>query len=125
MAAYIYKLSKDKWGKTYADILAELLDPEFTDSPSFGWEGEGIEMPSGLEPVSWQILTKEEKVLGFWLEWDPKKNAPDGSKGYYSLRRDVKEHRPNSQNPGYIRARKELNLPLTKEQERIFKETNK
>lgn len=115
-----HKLPKDKWGKTYADILIELLGQELADCPHVEWQSEGMEMPSGLEPVYWQTLTKQERVLGFWLEWDSRKTAPDGSQGYYSVRRDIHEHQPDPRNPNYILARKDLGLPLTGEQLQIL-----
>lgn len=47
------------------------------------WEGDTL--PGGTPNESGTILTKDGKIYHYWLDWDPDKTAPDGTKGWYSL----------------------------------------
>ena len=122
------QIERDKWGKTHTDIFDELLRER--GIPRYALihgVGEGEILPTGLENDYWVILTPDEKIEGYWLDWNPEKLNPDGEKGYYIFRDSVPSSRPSEKDqkdPYYLRARKKLGLPLTQEQERILKEAN-
>jgi len=121
------ELPRDKWGKLYEEILAELLEERgVTEHVAFHQSGEGLELPSGFETSSFLVLTPDGTLWDYYLDWDPEKLNPDGEKGYYKLRepwdRTVEESDSLWRDPQYLRARKQLNLPLTEEQERILRE---
>jgi len=117
------ELPRDKWGKLYEEILAELLEERgVTEHAAFHQAGEGLELPSGFETSSFLVLTPDGTLWDYYLDWDPEKLNPDGEKGYYKLRepREATEE-GLKEDPQYLRARKQLNLPLTEEQERILR----
>ncbi len=118
------RTERDKWGKTHKDIFDELLrERGITKYALIHGVGEGGILPTGLENDYWVILTPDEKIEGYWLDWDPEKLNPDGEKGYYIFRESVPSRKPNEQgqkDPYYLRARKELGLPLTEEQKQIL-----
>lgn len=125
--AYMRQPRRDHWGKTSGEVFDELLrDRGITRYSTFRGSAEGEELPSGIESVSRWILTPDETVQVFMLEWDQNRSAPDRSKGYYILRtsgpwsqeRLVRE----ATNPNFLRARKELALALTERQVRILRE---
>ena len=117
------ELPRDKWKKTYEDILDELLKERgVTEYVAFDQTGEGLPLPSGFETSSFIILTPDGKVWDCFLDWNPERINPDGEKGYYKLR----EPRERSaeyleSDTNYIRARKQMSLPLTEEQEHILR----
>ncbi len=115
---------RDKWGKTPGDILRELLaDQGITEYAVIGGSTEGGKLPTDLETESWVILTPDGKLWDYFLDWDPETINPDGEKGYYRFREPREETPEGYQDyPGYLRARRELGLPLTEEQEHIFQE---
>ena len=118
------ELPRDKWGKLYEEILAELLEERgVTEHAAFHQAGEGLELPSGFETSSFLVLTPDGTLWDYYLDWDPEKLNPDGEKGYYKLRdaweRSTQYFEDDSQ---YLKARKQLNLSLTEEQERILRE---
>lgn len=122
-------VERDKWGKDQDDILDELLKEQgITEYAIEGGSDEGGQLPTKLETCSWIILLSNERILGFWLDWDPKRIAPDGSKGYYRLKRSEgpAEGRLAKgwwlKSPSYIYARTKLGLPITEKQEKILKE---
>lgn len=139
-------VERDKWGKDQEDILDELLKEQGIIKYAIVHASfEGGRLPTKLETSSWSILLPDERILGFTLDWDPKRIAPDGSKGYYKLKGPTGGKRAEDESgeityftpkgpveviepgwrlkdPYYIRARKELGLPLTEEQEKILEE---
>ena len=122
-----FDLPKDKWGNNLGEIFRALLTERgVTNYAYVGSTTEGGELPSGLEPCSFWILTPDGKFQSYTIDWDPEKLNPDGEKGYYKLRepweRPVEEGDSLWLKPDYITARKQLNLPLTEEQERILRE---
>lgn len=127
-------VTKDRWGKNQWEVAQELLKEQGTTKfAAFQECPEGEYLPAGsngawLETMSWAVMTPNENVRDYFIGWDENKIAPDGSKGYYVL-----ENRPlwsqqtiydYRDDPHYLRARKELGLLLTKEQEKILKECN-
>jgi len=118
-------VERDKWGKDQDDIFNELLKEQgITEYAITGGSSEGDQLPTKLETESWFILLPDERILGFILDWDPKRIAPDGSKGYYRLKKTVESFVEDwrIKDPHYIRARTKLGLPITKEQEKILKD---
>ena len=123
-------VSKDRWGKNQWEVAQELLREQgLTKLAGFQESPEGEYLPAGpdgawLETMRWFILTPDEMVRSCMLDdWDENKTAPDGSKGYYILRvREwpQEEVATEEDNPDYMRARKELDLPLTEEQQKIL-----
>lgn len=115
-------------GRHQGQILVELLKEEgFFSFARFGASGEGKYLPTGLEEMSWSVMTPDGSVRDVWLGWDENKVAPDGSQGFYKLTImplwSQELHKEYEANPGYIRARKELGLPLTTEQEEILNQS--
>ncbi|MDP2641368.1 MAG: hypothetical protein Q8P39_02400 [Candidatus Yanofskybacteria bacterium] len=122
--------TKDCWGKDQGDILSEFLKTKgITTYTTFWVSSEGKELPTGLESMGFWVLTLEGTVQIYSVDWDENKTAPDGSKGYYIVHPETSwsetDIAKEEKNPNYLRARKELGLPLTEEQERILKEANK
>ena len=61
-------------------LLKELgITEKYTDIDS---TSEGKNLPGGFQSESGLILTEDDKVYTYWLDWDPEKTAPDGSKGW-------------------------------------------
>lgn len=118
---------RDKWGKTYEDILDELLKERgVSEYAAFGAHDQGLELPSGLLTWWCLVLSQDGILWGYFLDWDPDKGNPDGEKGYYKLR----EPRERStkyfeEDLDYIRARTKLGLPLTEKQQHIVQEWGK
>jgi hypothetical protein len=105
---------------------------------------EGKSLPGGIESCSGTILTEDGKIYHYWLDWDPEKIAPDGSKGYYTLGENKyytdekgekcpffeeaspEEYKRYQEHPEehieYLLAKKELNLPLSDKEKEILKE---
>ncbi|MBI2594861.1 MAG: hypothetical protein HYW38_01205 [Candidatus Colwellbacteria bacterium] len=46
---------------------------------------EGGPLPGGIPKLSGTILVEDGHVFTYWLDWDPNKTAPDGTKGWYTL----------------------------------------
>jgi hypothetical protein len=121
------EVPRDKWGKTYDDVLDEFLRKRgVIKYVAFDQTGEGLPLSSGFETSSFLVLTPDGKLWDIFLDWDPEAMNPDGEKGYYKLRepreRTVEESDSLWRDPSYLRARKQLNLPLTEEQEQILKD---
>ena len=120
------EVERDHWGKNQWDLRREFLQEKgISRFAAFGTSGEGHYLPTGLEEISCAILTPDEKVRFCILGWDENKIAPDGTTGYYTLTLrecSLKEIGTGEYNSEYIRARKQLGLPLTEEQERILRE---
>lgn len=116
---------RDKWGKTPSEVFNELLvERGISKYATVTATQDGVDLPSGIESQVWWVLTPDENVQTYALRWDEDKQAPDGSRGYYVLliseawsRDSIEEMRDDSD---YLRARKELRLPLTEEQEKIL-----
>ena len=114
------------------EVIAELLKGKGIDRfalITMDWEGNTL--PGGTPTESGEILTDKGKVFRFWLDWDPTKVSPDGTQGWYTLGEErmffseidpLRDRYPTDKS--YLRARKELDLPLTQEQERILREEN-
>ena len=67
-------------------VIAELLKDKGNHRFAFlsvDWEGDTL--PGGTPNESGEILTHDGRVFRFWLNWDPEKPAPDGTKGWYTL----------------------------------------
>ena len=104
----------DKWGQNQHDILADLLCRSGTvEYQAFDDVGEGHTLPTGLETMSWKVLTKDGVVRDYFLEWDPAGTAPDGSAGYYQIRCASYNVPVRDRHPGYVQARRKLGLTLT------------
>ncbi|MBI2594863.1 MAG: hypothetical protein HYW38_01215 [Candidatus Colwellbacteria bacterium] len=120
---------RDKWGKTPSEVFEELLREQgIVRYATINATQDGVDLPSGIEAQVWIILTPDGIVQTYGLRWDESRTAPDGSKGYYTLLTQEpwsQEEVEAFNNFGYLRARKELGLPLTEEQERILKEADK
>ncbi len=56
----------------------------------FNCSEEGKFLPGWGTNESGMILTEEGKVYHYWMDWDPEKTAPDGSKGWYTLGENFK-----------------------------------
>lgn len=114
---------QDRWGKSIGEVFRELLQErgiaKYADVYSVT---DGKELPSGLESHGFWILTSDGKLWDYTIEWDADKLNPDGEKGYYMLSEPRDATGEWDDRPYYIRARKQLNLPLTEEQERILQE---
>jgi hypothetical protein len=101
----------------FSQLLGELgISKEFAEIDCVE---EGKILPGGYEYESGMILTEDGKVYAFWLDWDPEKKAPDGSKGWYTLGendgffREVSpgsERYPKSDDESFQKAKKELGL---------------
>lgn len=77
---------KDKWGKTASQVCDDLLHKRgITEYAYIFGVREGRTLPSGIEDESGMILAKDGRVFAYWLDWDPDKTAPDGTKGWYTL----------------------------------------
>lgn len=99
---------------------------------------EGKPLPGGFSSESGTILTKDGKVYDYWLDWDPEKIAPNGSKGYYTLGENFKDPvtgefyslfkeillesklYPKPYDRSFLFAKKRLGIPLTQEEEKIL-----
>lgn len=117
---------RDKWGKTKDDVVDELLQEKgISTCAGIAGVGEG-ELPTGIEAESGYILAPDGKIWAYMTKWDPEKTNPDGEKGYYTLfyldEVDLNEWK-NS--PDYFRAREQLDLPLTEEQEKTLQQWKK
>lgn len=117
---------RDKWGRTEWEVIDHLLDEELgAPHALFGEASEGEHLPTGIQSASSHALTSDGSVQRYILKWDENKQAPDGSKGYYTLLKTV-TYSPEGiaelgkSNAGYLRARKELGLPLTEKQQKIL-----
>ncbi|OHA71420.1 MAG: hypothetical protein A3E07_01930 [Candidatus Wildermuthbacteria bacterium RIFCSPHIGHO2_12_FULL_45_9] len=135
--------------KSQHDVIARLLREEhgINRYEEIDGDAEGDILPGDIPNESSAILTADGRVFYLWLDWDPEKEPPAemkalGVKGWYTLGEDFKdphtgepyplfrevfpgnEAYPNPDDQAFIRARKELDLPLTQEQERILKEGN-
>jgi hypothetical protein len=123
MPWYKTEPERDKWGKCAGDIIDELLKERGVNVyATFGDHDEGGPMPTGIYNWSTLVLTPDGKLWDYFLDWDPEKINSDGEKGYYKLR----EPRERSSeyfksDPYYLRARKQMNLPLTEDQEHILR----
>ncbi|MFH1584851.1 MAG: hypothetical protein ABIB12_01855 [Patescibacteria group bacterium] len=117
------QLPQDKWGNNLGEIFRALLTERgITEYASVYSTAEGTELPGGLEACSFWILTPSDgKLWDYTIAWDSEKLNPDGEKGYYTLT-EPREAAGWEDKPDYIRARKELGLPFTEEQERILRE---
>jgi hypothetical protein len=132
------------WKKVHAiiaDLLKEMgINEEFE---TFDETIEGSELPGEIPEESGMILTKSGKIYHYWLDWDPEKIAPDGSKGYYTLGENFKdpdtgepyplfreaspeEYKEYQEHPEehieYLLAKRKLNLPLTEKEKEILRE---
>lgn len=88
-------------GELMVGLCRELgIIGEFT---TFDGSSEG-EMRPGVCAESGKILTKEGKIYHYWLDWDPEKIAPDGTKGYYSLGDNRKSPRTGEPYPFFREA---------------------
>lgn len=137
----------DPEGKLPKRTLDDVLDELFKEkgiSPYVVIDADvgGQILPGDVPEFSGKVAAQNGKVYRYWLWWDHTNRAPNGNKGYYELGehlinpitgetgfREVPPEefqrlykRPLAQDKGYIRARKQLGLPLTEEQERILKE---
>lgn len=130
-------VDRDKWGKNHEDILDELLREQgITKYVVANLNDEGGQLPTKLETRSWSVLLPDERILALSLKWDPKRIAPDGSKGYYRLKNWGEELLSDERKvesidgsivrtrvpggwrkkyPEYIYASKKLGLPLIEE----------
>lgn len=123
------------------DLIGNLLRDLNIKTPYIVFDGssEGKTLPGGFVNESGELLASDGKAYHYWLDWNDEKNAPDGSKGYYTLGEDFKD--PDTKEPyplfrelkddeyesyqlseGYISARKELGLPITPEQQKVLDE---
>lgn len=115
------KPGQDRWGKYPGDVFRELLqEREVTKYVDVYSSAEGTEFPSGLEMHAFWILTPDGKLWVYTVDWNPEKLSPDGEKGYYTLT-EPREVSGWDNRPHYIRARKELGLSLTEEQQKILR----
>jgi hypothetical protein len=76
--------------------LGKLLDELFAEQKItkyviFDGDDEGKVLPRGLTSESGTILTADNRVFRYWLDWDPEKTAPDGTKGWYTLGENFKD----------------------------------
>lgn len=113
---------RDKWGKTRDEMGVELFREKGISKYAFiAGVGEG-ELPTGLAADSGYILTPDGKIWAFMTGWDLEKLNPEGGKGYYAFRYLREAANPDEwrDSPNYLRARKELGLPLTEEQAKIL-----
>ena len=74
---------------------------------------EGDVLPGNYEAKSGCFVTKQGKVYDYWVEWDPEKIAPHGSKGFYTLGelscfKEVSETLFYEGDPEYFPAKKRL-----------------
>jgi len=120
--------SKDRWEKSESDILRELLKRDFgvVNYATFYETGEGRRLPTGIEDFSVAVLTTDESVKTYNIEWDSNKENPDGGKGYYFLRMEDPWSKDEvdslEQSVEYISARQKLGLSITPEQQKILDE---
>jgi len=78
---YFEEISKKR-----EEVITELLKEKgITEWELIDGCDEGKTLPGGITEESGTILTKDGKIYDYWLDWDPEKIAPDGSKGYYTL----------------------------------------
>jgi len=78
--------------RTLDEVEAELLKEKgITEYEHLEGTTEGDILPGGVDEVSGTILAKDGKIYHYWLDWDPEKIAPDGSKGYYALGENFKD----------------------------------
>lgn len=138
MKNYIRKTKEEQYdpnkkmpqrGEDPLKVITELLKEEKKISCfafiNRDWEGDTL--PGGTLNESGTILAKDGKIYDYWLDWDPEKIAPDGSKGYYTLGenfvsertgkpyplfREVspEEYQKYQDDPSFIAAKKRLGL---------------
>ena len=71
--------------------LDELMTSLFREQGVIGrWEEfegstEGGPLPGGIPKLSGTILAEDGRVFYYWLSWDSEKQAPDGTRGWYTL----------------------------------------
>ncbi|MFH1584715.1 MAG: hypothetical protein ABIB12_01135 [Patescibacteria group bacterium] len=127
-------VDRDRWGKDQGEVAQSLLQEEsgLKEFVAFRSFPEGEYLPAGsngawIENISVSVLTPDGAVRDYFIGWDENKTAPDGTDGYYKLSSPGVSWSQESltryqDDICYIRARKQLGLPLTEEQERILQE---
>ena len=84
---YFEEISKKR-----EEVITELLKEKgITEWELIDGCDEGKTLPGGITEESGTILAKDGKIYDYWLDWDPEKIAPDGSKGYYALGENFKD----------------------------------
>ena len=73
-------------------VIAELMrEKGFSRIVRFDGSWEGNTLPGGTPNESGTVLTQDGRVFHYWLDWDPNKTAPDGTKGWYTLGENFKD----------------------------------
>ena len=110
-------------------VIAELMrEKGFSRIVRFDGSWEGNTLPGGTPNESGTVLTQDGRVFHYWLDWDPNKTAPDGTKGWYTLGENFKdpqtgepyplfrevlpesESYPKPDDEAFLRAKRELGL---------------
>lgn len=124
------------------DLMTSLLEEHGIMGKWEQIEGssEGRDLPGGVPMLSGTILTEDGRVFSYWLDWDPDKIAPDGTKGWYTLGGNkTYEHEgetlsffeevlpddegyPKSDDTSFLSAKRKLDLPMTEEELNILRE---
>ena len=73
----------------FGDLLSEQGIQEKFEP--FDTTSEGKVMPGGGVNESGYVLLENGRIFAFWLNWDPEKLAPDGTKGWYTLGENFKD----------------------------------
>jgi len=123
------------------EALNELMTSLLKEQGVIGrWEQlegatEGGPLPGGVPKLSGIVLTEDGRVFCYWLDWDPDKTAPDGTKGWYTLgenRTHVggsffeevlpgSESYPKPHDTAFLAAKRKLGLPMTEEELNILR----
>ena len=149
-------VSRDKWGMGTFDAIGDQLARfGITAYVEMDSEGEGRILLSGAEEgtgildASMEVVASDGNLYTVWLNWNPDKTAPDGTKGYYELDsphfaneatgkgnvelilwvegqpipiQDQGKGDNFSSKPWYIQSRKLLGLPVSEKQEEILRD---
>jgi len=130
--AYDFPIQRDKWGMAkweIADYLAKLAGFK-----KFGIrlrsDESNLEMPSGVEPFSFDLVDSLAKARICDVDWDDGATAPDGSKGYYKLTlepewSDESFREKRKRNPEYIKTSLDAGLEITDEERKILEDSNR
>lgn len=89
-----------------------------------------LEMSSGVEPFSFDLVDSLGKVRICDVDWDVEATALDGSKGYYKLTLepewpDEEFQEARKRNPEYIKASLDAGLSITDEERKILEDSNR
>ncbi len=140
----IREAERDKWGMDQDAVIGDqLARAGITAYVLLDAEPEGGILPTSIGDVNEVFVGSDGNIHNVVLRWNPNKQAPDGSTGYYDFETwdrssqkivpwtkgpDIPPMRRGDAegttylDPDYIQSRKLLDLPISDDQEEILRD---